>query len=322
MNKPNILVVGSFVMDQIVTTDVFPRQGQTILAKTFRKAPGGKGANQAVQMARLDANVTMCGKLGHDSNGKELLAVCQEAGICVDHVCYDDTAASGCAVILLEESKDSSTENRILVIPGANMTLVPGDVAFLKDTIGNYDLVVLQLEIPMEINVLVAQYAYEKGVPVMLNSAPSSPLPEELLHYLTYLSPNEHEAFDLTGVEIVHNGSDVDMETVRAAAEALRKKGVAQVLITLGSAGAALVNDAGFHHSSAVQGVKAVDPTAAGDSFVGAFCVAICRGMPIEDALTFANHTAALTVSQMGAMPSLPTLAEVLRTLPHGREEW
>lgn len=322
MKKPNILVVGSFVMDQIVTTDVFPRQGQTILAKTFRKAPGGKGANQAVQMARLDANVTMCGKLGHDSNGKELLAVCQEAGICVDHVCYDDTAASGCAVILLEEHPDSSTENRILVIPGANMTLKPEDVAFLKDTIGNYDLVVLQLEIPMEINVLVARYAYEKGVPVMLNSAPSAPLPEELLHYLTYLSPNEHEAFDLTGVEIAHNGSDVDMEAVKTAAEALRKKGVDQVLITLGSAGAALVNDDGFYHCGAVQGVKAVDPTAAGDSFVGAFCVAICRGMPIGDALTFANHTAALTVSKMGAMPSLPTLAEVLRTLPYDREEW
>lgn len=320
MKQSNILVVGSFVMDQIVTTDVFPRQGQTILAKTFRKAPGGKGANQAVQMARLGANVTMCGKLGHDANGREMLEVCKEAGICIDHVCYDDTAASGCAVIILEEHPDASTENRIMVIPGSNMTFKPEDVAFLKDSIGEYDLVVLQLEIPMEINILVAQYAHAKGVPVMLNSAPSAPLPEELLRCLTYISPNEHEAQDLTGIVIAHDGSNVDEEAVKAAAAALQAKGVDQVLITLGSAGATLVKDGVFYHSNAVQGVKAVDPTAAGDSFVGAFCVATCSGVAIEDALCFANHTAALTVSKMGAMPSLPTLEEVKKTLPDGME--
>lgn len=316
MKKPKILVVGSFVMDQIVTTDVFPRQGQTILAKTFRKAPGGKGANQAVQMARLGADVTMCGKLGHDGNGRELLAVCEEAGICTDHICYDDTSASGCAVIILEEKPGQSTENRIMVIPGSNMTFKAEDVAFLEDTIDQYDLVVLQLEIPMEINVQVAKYAHTKGVSVMLNSAPSAPLPGELLACLTYISPNEHEAEDLTGIHIAHDGAAVDVEAVKAAAAALQAKGVEQVLITLGSAGAALVKDGRFYHSSAVKGVKAVDPTAAGDSFVGAFCVATCSGMEIEDALCFANHTAALTVSKMGAMPSLPTLEEVKGTLP------
>lgn len=316
MKKPNILVVGSFVMDQIVTTDIFPRQGQTILAKTFRKAPGGKGANQAVQMARLGANVTMVGKLGHDGNGQEMLAVCREAGICTDYVCYDDTAASGCAVIILEEKENASTENRIMVIPGANMTFQPEDVAFLEETIGDYDLVVLQLEIPMEINVLVAKYAHAKGVPVMLNSAPSAPLPPELLECLAYISPNEHEAQDLTGVVIGHDGNQVDVEAVKAAATILNGKGVQNVLITLGSAGAALVSGGAFYHSPAVAGVQAVDPTAAGDSFVGAFCVAVCSGMDFGSALCFANHTAALTVSKMGAMPSLPTLEQVKMTLP------
>lgn len=320
MKKPNILVVGSFVMDQIVTTDVFPRQGQTILAKTFRKAPGGKGANQAVQMARLGANVTMVGKLGHDGNGQEMLAVCHEAGIRTDHVCYDDTAASGCAVIILEEKENASTENRIMVIPGANMTLKAEDVAFLEEGIADYDLVVLQLEIPMAINIQVARYAKAKGVPVMLNSAPSAPLPPELLACLTYISPNEHEARDLTGVVIGHEGSKVDVEAVKAAAKILNGQGVEQVLITLGSAGAAMVKDGVFYHSKAVEGVQAVDPTAAGDSFVGAFCVAICSGMGIENALCFANHTAALTVSKMGAMPSLPTLAQVKDALPGGME--
>lgn len=316
MNRPNILVVGSFVMDQIVTTDVFPRQGQTILAKAFRKAPGGKGANQAVQMARLGAHVTMCGKLGHDSNGRDMLETCKEAGICTDYVCYDDSAASGCSVIILEEKPGASTENRILVIPGANMTLCAKDVAFLEDSIENYDMVVLQLEIPMEVNVLVAQYAHRKGVPVMLNSAPSAPLPDEFLSCLTYISPNEHEAQDLTGIHISHNGSNIDVASVKSAAAHLHEKGVAQVLITLGSAGAALVKDGKFYHSSAVAGVKAVDPTAAGDSFVGAFCVGICRGMDVEKALCFANHVASLTVSKMGAMPSLPTLDEVRMAFP------
>lgn len=316
MNRPKILVVGSFVMDQIVTTDVFPRQGQTVMAKTFRKAPGGKGANQAVQMARLGAEVTMCGKLGRDGNGQEMLAVCRDAGIRTEHILYDDRSASGCAVIILEERENQSTENRIMVIPGSNMTITPAEVAFLRDTVSRYDLVVLQLEIPMEINILVAKYAHAAGVPVMLNSAPSAPLPGELLACLTYISPNEHEAYDLTGVRIAHDGSRVDVEAVKTAAAALQAKGVRNVLITLGSAGAALVKGDDFYFSPAVQGVKAVDPTAAGDSFVGAFCTAVCAGMEPEEALRFANHTAALTVTKMGAMPSLPTLAEVKSTLP------
>ena len=223
--KPKILVVGSFVMDQIVTTRVFPRQGQTILAERFNKAPGGKGANQAVQMARLGAQVTMCGKLGHDANGDEMRRTCEEAGIDTSCILYDDNAASGCSVIILEEQPNGGTENRILVVPGANMTITPEDVAFLKDRIAEFDLVVLQLEIPMEINTIVAKYAHGKGVPVMLNPAPSAPLPEELLACLTYLSPNEHEARDLSGVAIGHEGSHVDEASVRAAAAKLGEKG-------------------------------------------------------------------------------------------------
>ncbi len=318
MKKPSILVVGSFVMDQIVTTDEFPRTGQTVLAKTFRKAPGGKGANQAVQMARLGANVTMCGKLGRDANGQEMLAVCRDAGINTDYIRYDDALASGCAVIILEEHPGASTENRILVVPGSNMAITPTDVAFLEDTIGRYDMVVLQLEIPMEVNVLVAKYAQAKGVPVMLNSAPSAPLPEELLACLTYISPNEHEAYDLTGIKIAHDGSRVDVDAVKAAAAALQAKGVRNVLITLGSAGAALVNGDDFYLSPAVPDIKAVDPTAAGDSFVGAFCAGLCAGLTQKQALDFAGCAAAITVSKMGAMPSLPTM-EMVRALMRER---
>ena len=312
MKKPKILVVGSFVMDQIATTSVFPREGQTVLGGTFTKAPGGKGANQAVQMARLGADVTMVGKLGHDSNGEEMVKTCQEAGIHTEHVLYDDTLPSGCSVIILEEAPGKQTVNRIIVLSGSNMSITPEDVAFLKEKIAEYDLVVLQLEIPMEINELVAQYAYDKGVPVMLNSAPSAPLSDSFLSHLTYISPNEHEAFDMVGIRVEHEGRRGNEESARAATKALKAKGVKNVLITLGEAGAILDTEKdGVFLSPCADNITAVDPTAAGDSFVGALCVGLGCGWGYEETLRFANHTAALTVSAMGAMPSLPRLEAV-----------
>lgn len=306
-----ILVVGSFVMDQIASTEVFPCEGQTVLGTGFHKAPGGKGANQAVQAARLGAAVTMVGKLGRDTNGQEMLAVCKKANICVDHVAFDDEAASGCAVIILEEAPEKSTRNRIIVIPGANMRLVPDDVAFLRDAIRQYDMVMLQLEIPMEINELVARIAHENGIPVMLNPAPSAPLSDDLLSRLTFLSPNEHEAEDLTGIHIRHTNLEANLEDAKKAADILLQKGVKNVLITLGSAGAALFNSEGVFYAPSVPGVTAVDPTAAGDSFIGAFCCGYCCKWDWDSILRFANHTAAITVSHMGAMPSLPMLSQV-----------
>ena len=293
MAKPKILVVGSFVMDQIATTEVFPREGQTVLGGTFSKAPGGKGANQAVQMARLGADVTMVGKLGHDSNGEEMIRTCKEAGICTDYVLYDDKLPSGCSVIILEEAPGKQTVNRIIVLSGSNMSITPEDVAFLKEQIAQYDLVVLQLEIPMEI-------------------APSAPLSDQLLSHLTYISPNEHEAYDMVGIKISHSGKEVNMDEAKAATAALKAKGVKNVLITLGEAGAVLDTEKdGFYYSPCVEGIMAVDPTAAGDSFVGALSVGLCCGWGYEETLRFANHTAGLTVSSMGAMPSLPTLEKV-----------
>ena len=319
MNKtPNILVVGSFVMDQIMTTAVFPREGQTVLGKAFRKAPGGKGANQAVQMARLGAHVTFVGKVGDDGNGTELLQACREAGVDVSKVMIDPACPSACAVITLHEQPDGSTQNRIIVYPGANMEIRPEDVAFLKEEIAAYDLVVLQLEIPMQINELVAAYAHDKGVPVLLNSAPSAPLPDALLRCLTFLSPNETEAEDLTGVHIAHSGNDADLEQAGKAAAILQEKGVSNILITLGSAGAVLFAGGERIYSPCVSGIHAIDPTAAGDSFIGAFCCAYSSGWSREDALLYANHAAALTVSGMGAMPSIPT-AEAIDALLQSR---
>ena len=312
MAKPRILVVGSFVMDQIATTTVFPREGQTVRGGTFSKAPGGKGANQAVQMARLGADVTMVGKIGHDSNGEEMVKTCVEAGIHTEHILYDDKLPSGCSVIILEEAPGKQTVNRIIVLPGSNMSITPEDIAFLKEDIAKYDLVVLQLEIPMEINELVASYAYAKGVPVMLNSAPSAPLSDEFLSHLAFISPNEHEAYDMVGIRISHEGKSVNMDEAKAATAALKAKGVKNVLITLGEAGAVLDTEKdGMFYSPCAENITAVDPTAAGDSFVGALCVGLSCGWGYDETLRFANHTAALTVSAMGAMPSLPKLNDV-----------
>ncbi len=311
--KPKILVVGSFVMDQIVTTDIFPRQGQTVLGNSFSKAPGGKGANQAVQASLLGADVTFVGKLGNDSNGEELLAACRNAGVDTSKVIIDKDGVSGCAVIILENMQDGSTQNRIMVISGTNMTIAPEEVVFLKEEIAEYDLVILQLEIPMEINELVAEYAHEKGVPVILNPAPSAPLSDSLLSHLAFVTPNEHEVEDLTGIHIQHDENGLDMETAKAAAAALKEKGAANVLITLGSAGVlVMTEDNEYHYAPCTSGITAVDPTAAGDSFIGSFSVGYCSGWSWEEILLFANRTAAITVSGMGAMPSLPNLQKVV----------
>lgn len=313
LKKPKILVVGSFVMDLIVSTEKFPGSGETVLGKSFRTAPGGKGANQAVQAARLGADVTMVGKVGDDGFGRELIASAKAAGIHTEHILVDPDTSSAVGNILLEVSEGQKSKNRIIVVSGANMKITPEDVAFLKEEIASYDMVVLQLEISMEINEIVAGYAFEKGVPVMLNSAPSAPLSDELLSHLAYISPNEHEAADLTGVTIRSDKQNgVNMDDVKSAVRALLDKGVKNAIITLGSNGAVVAGAQDFAYAPCVDVVEVKDPTAAGDSFVAAFVTGLCAGLTHQQALDFASYTATITVSRMGAQPSLPTLREVI----------
>lgn len=319
--RPKILVVGSFVMDLIVSTEKFPNSGETVLGKSFRTAPGGKGANQAVQAARLGADVTMVGKVGNDDFGKSLVNSCKESGIHTDHIAVDETVSSAVGNVMLEVGEEKETKNRIIVVSGANMTITPADVAFLKDTIDQYDMVMLQLEIPMSINEIVAKYAFDKGVPVMLNSAPSAPLSDELLSCLTYISPNEHEAADITGIKISKDGKTVNQNEVRAVVGSLLAKGVQNVVITLGNAGAVVSNKQEYFYQPCIDVVEVKDPTAAGDSFVGAFSAGVCSGLNHSQALTFANYAATLTVSRMGAQPSLPFLSEVVELMTRENDE-
>ncbi|EGD45950.1 PfkB domain protein [Ruminiclostridium papyrosolvens DSM 2782] len=312
MKTPRILVVGSLVMDLIYTTSRVPNEGETVNdGLSFTSAPGGKGANQAVQASRLDVNVTMVGKIGTDMFGDQLLKTIKDAGINTDNILRDETCSSAVSNIILEVARGKKAKNRIIVVPGANMKLTVDDVEFLREKITEYDLVILQLEIPLEVNKTVIDFAYAKGVPVMLNSAPYQELDDDLLSKLTYISPNEHEAYGLTGIKTTKNDGSIDTEKVEKAANALLAKGVKNVIITLGSNGVAFMNKDMFVIKPCIDIVDVVDPTAAGDSFTGAFCAAVCKGMEPDKALDFSNYTATVTVSKMGAITSLPTMEEV-----------
>lgn len=307
--KPKILVVGSYMMDLIASTRRAPMEGETIIGMKFTTAPGGKGNNQAVQCARLGAEVTMVGKVGDDAFGKTLLETASAAGVDVSHVLIDPEESTGIAHITLEVSEHDA-RNRITVCPGANYTLKPEEIGWLKEKIREFDIVMLQLELPMGVVEAVAAWAYDANVPVMLNPAPAAPLSDSLLSHVTYLSPNEHEAAEMAGQEIsVSDG--IDMDAVQAVANYFIHRGIKKLLITFGANGSVVANASGVTHNPCVRAEQIADTTAAGDSFVAAFCTGLTAGLNEQQALAFASYTAAITVSRMGAMPSLPTIEEV-----------
>lgn len=308
MKKPKILVVGSLVMDLIVTCERFPNGGETVIGSGFTTAPGGKGANQAVQAARLGAQVTMFGRVGNDDFGKSLISSVAASGVDVTNISVDSRVPTAVGNVQIQ-SNTEGTENRIIVVPGANMAITPRDVEVLKESISQYDMVILQNEITPEVNLTVAQYAKSAGVPVMLNPAPSGDISGELISCLTYISPNEHEAEDLTGIK------PKDENTYKTAVNKLADMGVKNVLITLGKKGCVFSDTGSLVYGKSVDCGKVADPTAAGDSFIGAFCTAVASGIETETALQFANCTAGITVSQMGAQTSLPYLEQVLEVM-------
>ncbi len=309
MKKPNILVVGSLNMDLTASAKRAPNSGETVIGMKFQTAPGGKGLNQAVQCARLGAKVTMLGKVGADDFGKALLRVAGESGVDVSRVLTDPAESTGVAMIQLEVS-ESGTQNRITVCPGANYTITVEELSWLRSEIASYDMLIVQFELPMPVVEAVCSWAHEAGVPVMVNPAPAAPMSDTLLACATYLSPNEHEAA-LLADHPIRVEPEVNFDDVAAVSDAFRRRGVENLIITMGGNGSVVAGREGVHHTACVRMPKVADPTAAGDSFVAAFCTALTAGLPQEQALAFASHTAAITVSRMGALPSLPTLPEV-----------
>ncbi len=306
--KPKILVVGSLVMDLIVTTSRFCNAGETVIGNGFSTAAGGKGANQAVQAARLGADVTMVGMVGNDDFGKQLIESAKKSSVNTEYILTTDKAPSAIGNVQIQ-SNENGTENRIIVVPGGNFELKPDDIDFLKDIIEDFDIVILQNEIPTDVNCAVAKLAKQKGVPVMLNPAPYRKLPKELISCLTYISPNEHEAADIAGIAL-DNENDIS-----GAIAKIHEMGTTNALITLGKRGCAYSNGVSLEYSSSVDCGKVLDPTAAGDSFIGAFCTAVALKSDIKSALQFANCTAGITVTKMGAQTSLPELHDVLEIM-------
>lgn len=302
MNNPKIVVVGSVNTDMVVLGDRLPGPGETVTGGRFILAPGGKGANQAVAAARLGAQVTLIAKVGRDVFGDQAVENYGREGIRTDCIVRDAQRATGVALILV----DAQGENLISVASGANHALSPDDVAQFADRIREADALMLQLEIPMETVAAAAKIAAEAGVPVILDPAPAAPLPEGLLEYVAFLTPNESEAERLTG-DIVR-----DEVSARGAAQKLLAAGARHVIVTLGAKGA-LLADQDHAELIATRAINAVDTTAAGDAFNGGLAAALGRGLTVEAAVREACLVGALSATRAGAQPSLPTQDEVKR---------
>ncbi|WP_059104769.1 ribokinase [Shouchella shacheensis] len=289
MNKPKVTVVGSINMDMVTTTDVAPKQGETVLGTTFAIAPGGKGANQAVAAARLGAEVRMVGCVGDDAFGSLLLQGLQEKGIAIDRVERVTHCSSGVATIVL-----SNGDNRIIITPGANKHVNESFVANCEQTIAESDIVLVQLEIPLEAVKLAIALCAKHQVPVILNPAPAQTLPEETLQQCTYITPNETEQ-----AELFAGGEDV-----------LKDK----LIVTKGVQGV-IWSEGGRDQLARGYQVDPVDTTGAGDTFNGALAVALAEGRSLAEAVSYANAAAALSVQAFGAQGGMPTEAEVFRFL-------
>jgi ribokinase len=295
-----IVVVGSLNSDLVVASSRIPRPGETILGNSFHVYSGGKGGNQAVAIARLDHPCSMIGKLGRDSFGRDLRAQLQASGVLTEAVAETD-GPSGVAII----TTDSAGENSIIVVPGANGLLSPADIDANRDLIQAADMVLTQLEIPMDTVLHLARVAAEARVPLMLDPAPAAPLADELQRLTAWLTPNQTEAMSLLG-----ETSAGTYDTAQARAEALLARGPKGVILKMGGHGAYIATADGLRAHVPAFSFAVVDTTAAGDAFNAGFAVGLAQGMPPVEAARFASAVAGISVTRQGAQPSLPTLSE------------
>ena len=297
-----IVVLGSTNTDMVIAGRKIPRPGETVSGGRFLMNPGGKGANQAVAVARLSAkrgNCTFIAKVGDDLFGRDSAARMKEDGIDAKLI-VDRKEPSGTALILV----DAKGQNVISVALGANGTLVPKDIVPYRKVIENAAALLMQLETPIRTVVAAAKWARAKGVPVILNPAPAAKLPRELYACLDWITPNESEAELLTGVKVT------DARSASKAVDVFLKRGVRHVVITMGSKG---VYCGDCRRLYSAKRVRAVDCVAAGDTFNGAFAVALAEGRSCREAIAFAQAAAAISVTRPGAQSSVPFRAEVER---------
>lgn len=295
-----IVVIGSTNTDMVVKSKKIPAPGETIIGGTFFMNPGGKGANQAVAAARLNGNVTFVTKTGNDYFSEQAKHIFDFEKINTSYIVKDPRNPSGIALIMV----DQNGENCIVVAPGSNGTMSAYDIA--EEVYGNdpSDVFLMQLEIPISTVEYVAEKVCGKGNRIILNPAPAKQLADGLLKCIYVITPNENEAELLTGIKVTNTSS------AEKCAGKLKSKGVRNVIITLGAAGAYLLTDT-VSKAIPVVPVRALDTTAAGDVFNGALAVAISEGKELEEAVDFANKAASISVTRMGAQASAPYRKEI-----------
>ena len=295
----NICVIGSLNMDLVVNVDTMPKPGQTIIGSNFKEVPGGKGANQAVAMARLNGNVSMIGKVGEDGFGQTLINSLKNDKVDTTYI-KTTKGATGVALITV----DKNAQNSIVVSPGANFEVKEEDIDNNIEAIENSDIVVLQLETPLNTIKYALNKAKELNKYTILNPAPAVKLDDEIIKNVDLLTPNETELEIISGVSIETE------EDIQKAAQIMIEKGVKELIVTLGSKGSLYINKEKSMFKKAYK-VEAVDTTAAGDSYTGALAVALSQDNGIEDSMDFASKVGALSVLKEGAQSSLPTLEDV-----------
>ncbi len=295
-----ITVIGSLNMDLVTRTQKVPKVGETFLGVEFKQAAGGKGANQADAIAKLGAEVAMIGRVGADQFGESLVKSLEHDGVMVSHIHITEGISTGIATIII----DGDGDNSIIVVPSANFKLMPQDIDEAEELIKQSKIVIAQLEVPID----TIKYAFKKakqyGSYTILNPAPARELDDEILAMTDLLVPNETE------LEILSGRMLVGEEDMLVAVKELMQKGVKEMIVTLGANGCMHIDKEGASHYPAHR-VKAVDTTAAGDSFIGAFATAFSEGKTPQEAIGFASKVSALTVTREGAQDSLPTKKEV-----------
>ena len=299
-NPPAIAVLGGVNMDLVTYSSRFPGPGETIAGRRFLTYPGGKGANQAVAVARLGARAAMIGRVGDDLFGPQLIDALQTAGVDTSRIAIAPNQTSGIAVINI----DSAAQNRIIQILGANETCGQPEAAAVADAMQQASVLLLQLEVTPELSARVARAASAAGKTVILDPGPVRPFPPEMYRVCSIITPNETEAEALVGFPVT-----APTDALRAA-RILLGRGVKTAIVKLGSQGAVYVDGAGAGHQPPFP-VTAIDTVAAGDAFNAALAVSLAEGAPLATAVRFACAAGALAVTAAGALDSMPSRAAV-----------
>lgn len=288
-------------MDMVVRTPRLPLPGETVLGSEFGTFPGGKGANQAIAAVRQGAEVNFIGNVGVDGFGQKLLENCVNEGIGTQYIGVDEVLSTGIAVITL----DDFGENSIVVAPGANYSLNPRHIEERNQAFISADLLLSQLEIPLDVVISAARKAKEFGLKTILNPAPAQVLPDKLLEMVDILVPNEHECAILSGMPVT------SLTEIEDASRSILARGVGCVIVTMGARGALLIEPGQPEIHLPSFEVAVIDTTAAGDSFLGTLAVAVAEGKSLREGVRRACAAGALATTRLGAHPSIPTKVEV-----------